>query len=106
MKDTDTTPEPPLGVGESINERAEDIARRAEERAGHKGAADRPYAADTGRTPGRRPEAVGHPGEPGPPAGRPGRLSGGALRAREHLRGLWHLLVLTCAQRTRRPGRG
>ena len=47
--DTDPAPEPPLGVGESINERAEDVARRAEERAGRKGAADRPYAEGTGK---------------------------------------------------------
>ncbi len=48
VPDTDTTGRTPLGVGESINERAEDIARKAEERAGTdragtKGASGRPY---------------------------------------------------------------
>ena len=106
MTDTDPAPEPPLGVGESINERAEDVARRAEERAGRKGAADRPYAADTGK------DARGvHPSRRSPRAARTSRRAiraaeRGALRAREHFRGLWHLTVLTCAQRTRRPGRG
>jgi hypothetical protein len=47
IKDTDMTPHGPLGVGESINASAEDIAREAEEkrgsdREGSKGAADRP----------------------------------------------------------------
>jgi hypothetical protein len=48
MKDTDMTPEGPLGVGESINASAEEIARAAEEkrgsdREGHKGASERPH---------------------------------------------------------------
>ncbi len=48
MKDTEMNPQPPLGVGESINERAEDIARKAEEkrgsdREGRKGPSGRPY---------------------------------------------------------------
>jgi hypothetical protein len=48
MKDTDTAPKGPLGVGESISDRAEDIAREAEEkqgsdREGRKGASGRPY---------------------------------------------------------------
>jgi hypothetical protein len=48
MKDTDMTPKGPLGVGESLNASAEDIAREAEEkrgsdREGHKGASGRPH---------------------------------------------------------------
>jgi len=42
VKDTEMTPTGPLGVGESINARAEDIAREAEEE-GRKGASGRPY---------------------------------------------------------------
>ena len=48
MKDTEMNPQPPLGVGESINESAEDIAREAEkkrgsDREGHKGPSGRPH---------------------------------------------------------------
>ncbi|MDT7741734.1 MAG: hypothetical protein QOE59_812 [Actinomycetota bacterium] len=48
IKDTDMAPKGPLGVGESINDSAEDIAREAEEkrgsdREGHKGASGRPH---------------------------------------------------------------
>lgn len=48
VPDTDMTGRSPLGVGESINARAEDIARAAEkragtDRAGTKGKSGRPY---------------------------------------------------------------
>ena len=48
VKDTDMAPKGPLGVGESINASAEDIAREAEEERGsasegRKGASGRPY---------------------------------------------------------------
>jgi hypothetical protein len=70
MPDTDPAPQPPLGVGESRNESAEDIARGAEERAGRKGAADRPYAAGTGEeTRGVRPQPSVTEGSPDLPPG-------------------------------------
>jgi hypothetical protein len=48
MTDTEMRPKGPLGVGESINARAEDIANEAEaergsDREGHKGASGRPH---------------------------------------------------------------
>ena len=52
MTDTDPAPQPPLGVGESINASAEDIARETEERAGRTGASGRPYAEESGQEPG------------------------------------------------------
>jgi hypothetical protein len=69
MTDTDPAPQPPLGVGESINESAEDIARHAEERAGRKGAADRPYGGDTGHARGVHPTPAVTEGSPDLPPG-------------------------------------
>lgn len=56
VPDTDASARTPLGVGESLNERAEDIARGAEEIGGRKGATDRAYAQDTTRDSGSDPE--------------------------------------------------
>lgn len=47
VPDTDTTARTPLGVGESINERAEDVARAAPGPEGHQGASERPYGKET-----------------------------------------------------------
>jgi hypothetical protein len=73
VKDTDTNPEPALGVGESINDRAEDIARRAEEkrgsdREGTKGASGRPYGSG-GAAEGVDPNPSVTPGSPDLPPG-------------------------------------
>lgn len=62
VPDTDTTARTPLGVGESLSERAEDLARGAEELEGRKGAADRPYAQDTTRDSGSDPATGGQDG--------------------------------------------
>jgi hypothetical protein len=74
-KDTDPNPEPALGVGESINARAEDIARAAEEkrgsdREGTKGAAGRPYGSGSaGDAEGVEPNPSVTPGSPDLPPG-------------------------------------
>ncbi|HWN29503.1 MAG TPA: hypothetical protein VNP37_21230 [Actinomycetospora sp.] len=73
VKDTDTEPEPALGVGESINDRAEDIARRAEEKAGSdregtKGASERPHGSG-GAAEGVEPNPSVTPGSPDLPPG-------------------------------------
>ena len=47
VPDTDTTARTPLGVGESINESAEDLARKHASEEGTKGASGRPYAKET-----------------------------------------------------------
>jgi hypothetical protein len=59
MTDTDPAPDPPLGVGESINARAEDVARGDEDEAGRQGASGRPY----GHASGNEPRGV-HPNPP------------------------------------------
>lgn len=59
VPDTDATARTPLGVGESINERAEDVARGTEELDGRKGASDRPHARDTTRDSGSDPATGG-----------------------------------------------
>ncbi|WP_328307622.1 hypothetical protein [Actinomycetospora sp. NBC_00405] len=75
MKDTDTAPKGPLGVGESINASAEDIARAAEEkrgsdREGTKGAAGRPYGSgDPQDAEGVEPNPSVTPGSPDLPPG-------------------------------------
>ena len=75
MKDTEMAPKGPLGVGESINARAEDIARDAEEkrgsdREGTKGAAERPYGSGSARdAEGVEPNPSVTPGSPDLPPG-------------------------------------
>jgi hypothetical protein len=65
VRDTDTAPQGPLGVGESINARGEDIAREAEERQGTKGASGRPYAEETADEPeGVHPQPAVTEGSP------------------------------------------
>ena len=65
VPDTDTTARTPLGVGESINARGEDVARRGAERAGTKGASQRPYADDTADEPeGVHPQPAVTEGSP------------------------------------------
>lgn len=59
MTDTDPAPQPPLGVGESINARGEEIAADEEHEAGAKGASGRPY----GHASGNEPRGV-HPTPP------------------------------------------
>ncbi|WP_433787964.1 hypothetical protein ACQPX6_14230 [Actinomycetospora sp. CA-101289] len=69
MKDTETRPKAPLGVGESLSARAEDIAREAEEergsdREGTKGAG-RPYGSgDSHDADGVEPNPSVTPGSP------------------------------------------
>ncbi|GLZ44156.1 hypothetical protein Acsp06_03410 [Actinomycetospora sp. NBRC 106375] len=70
MTDTETAPQPPLGVGESINARAEDIARENEEKAGEKGASGRPYGHGSGNEPrGVHPNPPVTEGSPDLPTG-------------------------------------
>ncbi len=73
VPDTDTTARTPLGVGESINDRAEDIAREAEkkrgaDREGTKGASGRPYGSG-GAAEGVEPNPSVTPGSPDLPPG-------------------------------------
>ena len=68
VRDTDTAPRGPLGVGESINARGEDVAREAEEargsdREGEKGAAGRPHGGGE-ESRGVRPQPSVTPGSP------------------------------------------
>ncbi len=75
MKDTDPAPDPPLGVGESINASAEDIAREAErkrgsDREGTKGASGRPYGSGSSQdAEGVEPNPSVTPGSPDLPPG-------------------------------------
>ncbi len=57
VPDGDTTARTPLGVGESINQRAEDIARGKEELDGRDPATGRPYATDTTKNSGSGDQA-------------------------------------------------
>jgi hypothetical protein len=76
VRDTDTAPQGPLGVGESLNARAEDIAREAEEKRG----SDREGTGAAGRPQGSGDEARGvHPQPsvtPGSPDVGPGDQGG------------------------------
>ena len=75
MKDTETAPKGPLGVGESINARAEDIARDAEEKRGvrprgHQGCGGAPYGSGSARdAEGVEPNPSVTPGSPDLPPG-------------------------------------
>ena len=59
MTDTDPAPQPPLGVGESLATRGEDVAGDDEDEAGRQGASGRPY----GHASGNEPRGV-HPNPP------------------------------------------
>jgi hypothetical protein len=70
MTDTDPAPQPPLGVGESINARGEDVAGEHEEEAGRKGASGRPYGHGSGNEPrGVHPNPPVTEGSPDLPTG-------------------------------------
>jgi hypothetical protein len=70
MTDTDPAPDPPLGVGESLNTRAEDVARGEEDEAGRKGASGRPYGHGSGNEPrGVHPNPPVTEGSPDLPTG-------------------------------------
>jgi hypothetical protein len=67
IKDTDMAPKGPLGVGESINDSAEDIAREAEEKRG----SDREGTKGAGRPYGSGDEARGVEPQPSVTEGSP-----------------------------------
>ena len=75
MKDTDPAPEPPLGVGESINASAEDIAREAEGSAvptarARRAPSGRPYGSGSAQdAEGVEPNPSVTPGSPDLPPG-------------------------------------
>ncbi|PVZ11844.1 hypothetical protein [Actinomycetospora cinnamomea] len=70
MRDTETEPQPPLGVGESLSTRGEEVAAGTEDEAGQQGASGRPYGHGSGNEPrGVHPNPPVTEGSPDLPTG-------------------------------------
>jgi hypothetical protein len=70
VRDTEVAPQPPLGVGESLSARGEEIAQGAEDEAGEQGASARPYGHGSGNEPrGVHPNPPVTEGSPDLPTG-------------------------------------